>query len=68
MKYYSIKDTCKETGLSQYYIRELCKKNSVPYIRCGLKIMISIDDLNMYLDSIKCPPVAERINNVEVYH
>lgn len=38
----SIKDACKETGLSQFYLRQGCKDGSIPCIRCGTKLMINV--------------------------
>ena len=45
MRYLSIKDTCRETGLSQYYLRTGCKSNSIRHIRSGIKILIDVDAL-----------------------
>ena len=45
MRYMSIKDTCRETGLSQYYLRTGCKNNSIRHIRSGIKIYIDVDAL-----------------------
>ena len=38
----SIKDACKETGLSQFFLRQGCKDGTIPFIRCGSKLMINI--------------------------
>lgn len=50
MRYLSIKDTCRETGLSQYYLRTGCKSNSIRHIRSGIKIYIDVDALT---DAVK---------------
>ncbi len=50
MRYLSIKDTCRETGLSQYYLRTGCKNNSIRHIRSGIKIYIDVDALT---DAVK---------------
>lgn len=41
----SVKDTCKTTGLSQFYLRNGCKDGTIPYIRSGSKILINVPKL-----------------------
>lgn len=38
----SIKDACKETGLSQWFLRQGCREGTIPCIRCGSKLMVNV--------------------------
>lgn len=40
--FYSVKDTCMATGLSQYYLRQGCRAGTIPHIRVGNKIMVNV--------------------------
>lgn len=60
MRYLSIKDTCRQTGLSQYYLRTGCKNNSIRHIRSGIKIYIDVDTLS---DTLKDYEKAIRKEN-----
>lgn len=39
--------------LTSYYIRDLCKKNKVRYIKSGTKIMVDYDDLLKCINKIE---------------
>ena len=38
----SIKEACKATGLSQYYLRRGCKAGTIPHVVVGTKFMINV--------------------------
>ncbi len=40
--YLKIKEACAFTGLSQYYLRQGCKRGDIPHIRSGGVIYINI--------------------------
>lgn len=40
-----IKDACKTTGLSQYYLRNGCKDNSIPHVRSGSTYYVNVPAL-----------------------
>lgn len=42
-KFMSIKDTATNSGLSQFYIRNQCKKGSIPCRMMGKKYMIDFE-------------------------
>ncbi len=37
-----IKDACKVTGLSEYYLRTGCRAGTIPHIRSGVVYLINI--------------------------
>ncbi len=47
--YHSIRQTAKITGLSECFIRKLCKENKVPGYRVGNKFMIDVPSFLEYL-------------------
>ena len=50
----SIKEACKETGLSQYYLRQGCKAGTIPHVVVGTKFMINM------------PLLLQRLNEASV--
>lgn len=40
-----IKDACKVTGLSQFYLRNGCKDGSIPHIKSGNVYFINVPSL-----------------------
>ena len=40
-----IKDACRVTGLSQYYLRKGCKDGTVPHIKSGTVYLVNIQAL-----------------------
>lgn len=40
-----IAEACKTTGLSQYYLRQGCKKGMVPHIKSGGVYYINVPEL-----------------------
>lgn len=46
-----IKDAATATGLSQYYLRQGCKGNTVPHIRCGKTYKVNVPKLLEQLDA-----------------
>ena len=40
-----IPDACKSTGLSQYFLRQGCKNNTIPHIKSGSTYYINIPAL-----------------------
>lgn len=48
--YQKIKDACKTTGLSQYYLRAGCRDGSIPCIRCNGVYFVNIPAFLQQLD------------------
>ena len=46
-----IKDACKVTGLSQYYLRAGCKDGSIPHVKRGTVYFINIPVFLKKLDA-----------------
>lgn len=46
----TIKELANRTGLSESYIRKLCKTNKVHYIKTGVKYLINYDRFIDYLN------------------
>lgn len=46
-----IKLVDKDTGITENFIRQLCKKNCIKYFKSGSKYLVNYDDLLFYLDS-----------------
>ena len=49
---------CQENnvGISKNYIRTLVKQDAIPYIKCGVKVLLNYDGLLDYLNN---PPVSK---------
>ncbi len=47
----TIKETAKRTGLSYDYLRTLCLRGEIVFIRTGSKYLINLDRLIDYLNS-----------------
>lgn len=46
-----IKDACKVTGLSQYYLRNGCKNGTIPHIKSGTVYLINVPALLRQLNA-----------------
>ena len=46
-----IKDACKVTGLSEYYLRTGCRAGTSPHIRSGVVYLINIPALLRQLNA-----------------
>ena len=46
----SIQQTSSKTGLSQYYIRQLCLNDEIVYVKSGNKYLINFDRFIDYLN------------------
>ena len=44
-QYMSIRETARETGLSEYYIRTKVKNNEIPHLKSGNKVLIDLEAL-----------------------
>ena len=53
-----ITEACKNTGLSQYYLRQGCKNGTVPHIRSGGVYYVNVPALMEELDKKKIVLVA----------
>ena len=51
IKWMSIKKTAKETGLSEYFLRQMLKDGSLPHVKSGVKVLVNVDRLMIQLDS-----------------
>ncbi len=40
--YYSIRETARLTGLSEYYLRQRVKRGEIPGINSGVKFLINV--------------------------
>ncbi len=47
----TIKQTAQETGLHEYFVRQLVKQDKIKYIRAGRKVLINLDLFIDYLNS-----------------
>ena len=47
----TIKQTAQETGLAEYFIRQLVKQNKIRYVKAGCKTLINLDLFIEYLNS-----------------
>jgi len=43
--YQKIKDACRTTGLSQYFLRQGCKAGTIPHIKSGPTYYINVPEL-----------------------
>lgn len=43
--YQKIKEACKTTGLSQYFLRQGCKAGTIPHIKSGPTYYINVPAL-----------------------
>lgn len=41
----SIRDACRSTGLSQFFLRTGCRNGTVPHVRCGKRYMVNVPEL-----------------------
>lgn len=39
----TIKQTAQETGLHEYFVRQLVKQDKIKYIKAGRKVLINLD-------------------------
>ena len=51
-KFLSINEVCKESGLSQHFVRQLIKDNKIPHISSGNKILVNYDIASQVLDDM----------------
>ncbi len=49
--YMKIKQAARETGLSQFYLREGCKMGTVPHVKSGAVYLINVPALLRKLDA-----------------
>lgn len=47
----TIKEAAQQTGLSAYFIRQLCRAGHVRYVVAGHRWLINADSLAAYLDA-----------------
>ena len=46
---FTIKRLAELTGISEYHIRGLCKRNEIPYRKSGVKYLINYETFKEYL-------------------
>lgn len=51
-KFLSINEVCKESGLSQHFVRQLIKDGKIPHIKSGTKVLVNYDLASGILDSM----------------
>lgn len=49
-KMLTIKETARETGLAEYFIRQLVNKNKIQYIKAGRKSLINLEKFIDFLN------------------
>ena len=49
--YHNIQEASHITGLSQFYLRNGCKRGTIPHIRCGNSYKINVPALLEQLDN-----------------
>lgn len=49
--YQKIKEACKTTGLSQYFLRQGCKAGTIPHIKSGPTYYINVPALLKKLEA-----------------
>lgn len=47
----TIKQTAEETGLHEYFIRQLVKQDKIKYVKAGRKVLVNLDKLIEYLET-----------------
>lgn len=46
----TIKETARETGLAEHYIRQLCKSGQIVAVQAGKKYLVNLDRLIEFLN------------------
>lgn len=46
----TIKQTAAETGLHEYFLRQLVKQEKIIFVKSGRKVLINLDRLYEYLE------------------
>ncbi len=54
LSYIRIKDACRTTGLSTYFLRKGCKDDSFPGVRCSDTYYINVPALLEQLNAANC--------------
>jgi excisionase family DNA binding protein len=49
----TIKETAAETGLHEYFVRQLVKQGKIKYVKAGRKTLINLDLFIEFLNSGK---------------
>lgn len=52
LRFQTISEAARTTGLSQYYIRRGCRDGSIPNIRAGSKFMVNVPLLLERMDQL----------------
>lgn len=47
----TVVELSKRSGLSQYYIRQLLKKNRISHVKCGKKYLINVEKFSEFLQN-----------------
>ena len=48
----TIKEVAEETGLSQWFVRQLCLQKKVAHTKAGTKYLVNVDRFIEYLNNI----------------
>ena len=57
--FYTIRETAKTGILSEFALRLLVKQNKIPYIKCGVKVLINYPLLLEHLNNQSLQAVKE---------
>ena len=64
-KMVSIRQAAERAGVSQYYLRGLCRENRIVYRKSGVKHLVNWDKLEEYLSAGDKPDPADTDGNAE---
>lgn len=65
--FYTIRETAKTGVLSEYALRILVKQNKIPYIKCGVKVLINYPLLLERLNEQSRKSIIEDNNEINVF-
>lgn len=58
--YQTLSGACRLTGLSVHYLREGCKRGTVPHIRCGSEYRVNVPLLLRQLEAQSAANAGDR--------
>lgn len=56
----SIKKAAEQFGISQYFLRNLCRSGKVRFVRVGNRWLVNVDSLSKYFNEGDNPAVSEK--------
>ncbi len=46
----TVREAAKKTGISERYLRQLCREDKIVYVQCGVKSLINLEKLIEFLN------------------